>query len=377
MDDVKSLNIRVLEVVQPIGRFYVGVMTARDLLKISYVDMRKIESDLDRYVGIQRVLSKPRVKEIAAFVDSIDATFPTSVVLAVRGECASFDQSDGILSVFEAVDESGSRIPLNEIASILDGQHRVEGLKEAGKLDFQIPVSIFVDADIADQAYIFATVNLAQTKVNKSLVYDLLDYAVARSPQKSAHDVAVALDRFDGSPFKGLVKRLGAATEGRVAETLAQATVVNSIIPLISKRPEQDRFDLAKGRRIDPDDSRYGETPLRGVWIAERDSDIARILLNFFTAVENRWPVAWKSREKGHILPRTNGFRAMMRLLKLIYLKERPKLDLQRAVLSVEEFSKYLSRSSLSDEDFTTANFSPGTSGETAIFNRLKSELAL
>lgn len=377
MADVSSISIPVLEVAQPIGRFYVGVMTAGDLLKISYVDMRKIESDLDRYVGIQRTLSKPRVREIAGFVDSIDATFPTSVVLAVKGECASFDPNTGMLSVFESEDELGLPISMNEIASILDGQHRVEGLRDAGKLDFQVPVSIFVDADIADQAYIFATVNLAQTKVNKSLVYDLLDYASARSPQKSAHDVAVALDQFDASPLKGLIKRLGAATPGRTTETLAQATVVNSLIPFISKKPEQDRYDLAKGRRVEVEESRYAETPFRALWAAEKDSDVARILLNFFSAVSARWPAAWANREKGQILARTNGFRALMRLLKLIYLKERPSQDVQHAVVGVEDFARYLAKSQLKDEDFNTTNFAPGTSGETAIFNRLRTDLSL
>ena len=115
---------------------------------------------------------------------SIDATFPTSIVLAVKGECAEFE--DGNLTLSESVDaETGEVISFAEVASILDGQHRVEGLKEANADDFEVPVSIFVDADISDQAYIFATVNLAQTKVNKSLVYDLLDYATARSPQEA------------------------------------------------------------------------------------------------------------------------------------------------------------------------------------------------
>jgi len=34
--------------------------------------------------------------------------------------------------------------------------------------DFDVNVSIFVDADIADQATVFATVNLAQTKVTEA-----------------------------------------------------------------------------------------------------------------------------------------------------------------------------------------------------------------
>lgn len=379
MDTRTEVYVQVLKVDQPIGLFYVGVMNARDLLDVSYADMREIESDLDRYVGIQRKLSPTRVKEIAEFVKSIDATFPTSVVLAVRGDCAELIEENGAtrLRIFEGTDgDGGEQVPLGATASILDGQHRVEGLKESGIYDnFQVPVSIFVDADIGDQAYIFATVNLAQTKVNRSLVYDLLDYAKARSPQKSAHDIAVALDRYEQSPFFRIIKRLGAATPGRTGETLAQATVVNGILPLISKRPQQDRYDLAKGRRVAADDTVYEETPLRYLWVSNRDGDIAQILLQYFLAIKQTWPQAWESREKGQILARTNGFRAFIRLFKNIYLKEKPTLNEVAPVVMADQFRIHLKKSSLTDADFDSRTFAPGTSGETALYKRLRDEL--
>jgi hypothetical protein len=60
---------------------------------------------------------------------------------------------------------------------------------------------------LATQASLFSTVNLAQTKVNRSLVYDLHDYAHTRSPEKS-HDVAIALDhRTDkAAGYSGLMR---------------------------------------------------------------------------------------------------------------------------------------------------------------------------
>ncbi|WP_417277263.1 DGQHR domain-containing protein [Castellaniella sp.] len=378
MEIKNKIDVPVLEISQPIGKFYIGIMTARELLDISYADMRRIEGDLDRYVGIQRSLSKSRVSEISSFVKSIDATFPTSIVLAVNGECAVFDADTRILTISEGIDlETGEKIPINESASILDGQHRVEGLREAGADNFQVPVSIFVDADIADQAYIFATVNLAQTKVNKSLVYDLLDYSKSRSPQKSAHDIVVALDKFEKSPFYKLIKRLGAATPGREGETLAQATVVNGIIPLISKNPELDRYELAKKRRISPETDRYEETPLRRLWIDEKDGEIAKIFIEYFNAVKSKWPTAWNSREKGHILARTNGFRAFMRLFKNIYLKEKPVSNTTDPVIQESVFLNYFNKSTLQDQDFNSSNFAPGTSGETALYRRLREELGV
>lgn len=377
---MNEITIPIIEVKQPIGTFYIGSMTAKQLFEISYADIRdNIESKNDRYVGIQRKLNKDRVKDIAAFCRSIDATFPTSVVLAIDGCCAELTDS-GKLRIYEGENpENGETIPLNKTASILDGQHRVEGLREAGPAceDFEVPVSIFVNADIADQAYIFSTVNLAQTKVNKSLVYDLLDYSKARSPQKTAHDIAVAFDRYENSPLYETIKRLGSATRGRSGETLAQATVVNGIIPLISKKPDDDRFAMAKGDGAKIEDSSYQETPFRALWVEERDGDIAKILIEYFNAVKERWPDAWLSREGGQMLPRTNGFRAFMRLFKNIYLKEKPSLDEVNPVIPSNVYKNYLDRSDLKDADFNTLNFAPGSSGETKLYNDLKRELGV
>ncbi len=376
--DVRSIKVPVLAVAQPIGQFFVGVLTAHDLIEVASADMRRIGDGGDDYVGIQRKLSPDRVAEISEFVKSIDATFPTSVVISVRGECGSYDPASGRLTISEGVDEeTGEAIFLEDAAHILDGQHRVEGLRAAGAMDFQVPVSIFLDADIADQAYIFATVNLAQTKVNRSLVYDLLDYAKARSPQKSCHDVVVAIDRFPGSPFEKMIKRLGSATPGRQGETLAQATVVNALLPFISKRPERDRYEMARGRKIKWDEGDYLIMPFRPYWLDGRDMDIAQVLMNYFAAVKEKWPDAWATREKGHILPRTNGFRAFMKLLLPLYLKLRPAYIRDQKVPKKSDFLEYLNESSLKSADFTVDNFFPGTSGEIALFKRLRTDLGL
>src|SRR5579871_3579077 len=309
------LRIAALPVVQPIGQFYVGVISHTDLIQISFADMRRIERELDRYVGIQRKLLPQRVEEIGAFVNTIDATFPTSIVLSVPGSCAQYLEKTKELVLTEGLDEeTGKPIPHYELAKILDGQHRIEGLKNlASGVAFQLAVSIFVEADIADQAYVFATVNLSQTKVNRSLVYDLLDYTKARSPQRSCHDIAVALDKFGSSPLHNMIKRLGSATPGRSGETLTQATVVDSLLPYISTDPLGDREKLARGKKVAIDDTEYQKTPFRPMWVAKRDADIARVLMEYFSAVAERWPQSWKGRERGNILPRTNGFRAFMR----------------------------------------------------------------
>ena len=189
---LERLSIPALRIRQPIGDFFVAVMNAAELVSVSYAHVRELEENaLDTYMGINRRLSMSRVKELQSYVNTYDATFPTAVILAVESANTEYDEKKGVLHLIEIENDS-----LGTIAKIIDGQHRIAGLEavDLGE-EFEINVAIFVGADIATQANIFATVNLAQTKVNRSLVYDLLDYEKRRSPQKSAHHVAVALDQ--------------------------------------------------------------------------------------------------------------------------------------------------------------------------------------
>ena len=82
MDD--HISFAAAEVDQPIGTFYVGVMSAQDVLAISYADVRRIEDrDIEKVIGIQRPLDPERVEEIRQYVKTVDASFPTSIILAI------------------------------------------------------------------------------------------------------------------------------------------------------------------------------------------------------------------------------------------------------------------------------------------------------
>ena len=105
---------------QPIGVCYVGVMNARDLLRIAYADVRRIEArDVEKYLGIERPLSATRLKELRQYVRTIDATFPTSIILAVSSTDAVYGEKTNSMRIRD--DE--------RVAHIIDGQHRIAGLE--------------------------------------------------------------------------------------------------------------------------------------------------------------------------------------------------------------------------------------------------------
>jgi len=185
-------------------------------------------------------------------------------------------------------------------------------------------VAIFVGIDKADQAYIFATVNLEQTKVRKSLAFDLFELAQTRSPYKTCHNVAVALDRNESSPFFRRIKRLGTATPGRDSETITQSTFVEQLVRYISRDPKGDRDILLRGgslELIDSDASRH--LCLRNLFIKGEDLIIARLIQSYFDAVRERWPVAWDEFGQGSMLNKTNGFSSLLKNSELSFVGER------------------------------------------------------
>ena len=89
------INIPCIPAIQPIGEMYVCVIDSKFLQKITYADVRRNEPecrDVEKYVGVQRVLDPKREKEIGKYVNFADATFPNSIIVCLSSKdaiCAS------------------------------------------------------------------------------------------------------------------------------------------------------------------------------------------------------------------------------------------------------------------------------------------------
>jgi len=387
----QRLDLTALPVDQPLGEFYLASISARELVEIAYADVRRLvtdQRDVERYLGIQRPISDGRIKDIKKYLQGSDAAFPTAVILAIDEKCADFVQGKGtcgVLTLQPYEPDSGDEeeaIPWNKIAKVLDGQHRIAAfLDDEFKYDyddreFDLNLAIFVGADISVQATIFATVNLAQTKVNRSLAYDLTELARTRSPHKSCHNTAVILDKEPKSPLYQRIKRLGTATPGRSNEPLTQAAFVESLVRFISVDPVLDRNTLLDGESLGyPSEGELRKCPFRGLFVKKRDLDIAEILFNYFAAVKKKWPNSWKDLStSGNLLPRSNAFKALMKFLHLDVYPEIAKDDWGK-IPTMREFYPYFERLDLRDTDFTTKNFVPGSGGQSMFLKMLRQEV--
>jgi DGQHR domain-containing protein len=372
-EDPISFTLPALRLKQPIGEFFVGTLDSKRLCEITHFDVRRIlrEREFETYLGIQRPLSEKRVEEIEQYVGTVDACFPTAVILSVSGNCARYDEERQLLTLsnYEDANEPDKTILYRQIAKVIDGQHRIEALKDFSGPVFDINVSIFIDIDVAEEAYIFSTVNLAQTKVNRSLAIDLFDLAQSRSPQKVCHNIAVALDQDEGGPFYHRIKRLGVATEGRFNETLTQATFFDALMRYISTNPVRDRDLYIRGKTPEKASAQESKRLIfRNMMIDNRDLQIADVVSNYFDVVRSKWTNAWNSTGLGLILNKTNGFRGLMRFLRPVYLY----LVGPGEVPTNEQFAKVFGRLQMNEDEFTTENFLPGTSGEVALYNMLR-----
>ncbi len=114
------------------------------------------------------MLNKARAKKLADYIvkgqDSKDAFLPTSVFLATD-KTIEFNESDNTIEIDTV---------LIGPFSVVDGQHRLEGLKLAAEkdprvLDFETPVNIAVDLKKIAQMCHFLIVNTTQKSVDKAV----------------------------------------------------------------------------------------------------------------------------------------------------------------------------------------------------------------
>ena len=337
----------IMSFTQPVGDFMLTAMPAKEIIRISRADPRRFDRlSLETEGGIQREPSKKRIGEIADYAHTVDAAFPTAILLAVgSADCIVDGQSIAI---------AGERV-----ADIVDGQHRLLGLIKSGVSDqFVLPVVIMLDATEEQKALIFATINGKQTKVPASLIYDLFGVTKTRSPQKTSHEVARALNSTPSSPWYKRLKMLGKKTAPDSSESLSQGTFVKFLLPLISSDPTAD-MDLLKRDKVLPVRS---ECIFNEYFRKDQDSTILRILLNVFQGARETWPQEWEDPDS-YVLTKTLGFTGIIQALPRMYSRGKTSGELSEGYFRsiFQAVKKEMNQQKIR---LTSEHFSASASGE-------------
>lgn len=336
-----------IRIEQPLGFFYAFSLNAQTLNKLTYSQpaeaRKKMEGETSEsggysIFGTQRKESQNRLNEISKFIRSSEATFPNTIILA-----ANYDYEGRLIedeSVRWAIhSENGQeyvRIPIMDYptASIIDGQHRLHAFEllepEAPHRDMELLCVVFLELPTPYHAYVFATINFNQKKVDRSLAYELFGFDVEeRQPKYWAPEtLAVYLVRLlntdDKSALKGCVVPVARALGIESSEDnihVSMATMVDGILKLISKKPKDDRYEIRNpknitiGREALP---KITALPLRSFYLEYNDLAIYNILFNYFNAVNEK---IWKKAQPDSYLRKTVGVQALFYILQHILNK--------------------------------------------------------
>lgn len=188
--------------------YYSFSIEPEKLLKLAYV-LHRNEANSDLMPTYQRIIKKPRLKEIRKFVDN-KGFFPNSLIISIdtNGKKLRFDLAT------PQVENAISRIgvlylpQLYRSAYIIDGQHRLYGYAGSKHAeDNTVPVVAFVNLDKDKQVELFMEINENQKAVSKNLQNtlnaDLLWTSEDKNKQRKALrlNIAQRLGELQSSPF--------------------------------------------------------------------------------------------------------------------------------------------------------------------------------
>lgn len=297
----------------------------------SYSLLRRIPRDYDNPEGIQRALKDKKVSSItaAALSDKEKYSSPNAVVVTLKGNECKFarivsdpnnsqiayyiiDLNDYYDFVRDAqVDEDNYLLNEGEVflGTLIDGHHRTAGLLEAHKINFEVPVTIYIDIPHKDTARVFSGINENQEKPSPvhTLAMQAIAGTLARNVER-ANQLMNKLNAQDGSILKDRIK----AIDGKRPKNLPKHYITSStFVKLLDKYV----MDLVVGLNSD---------------------EQTRILNNYFKAWSNVFPEAWQD-TSDHVLVKSMGFQIMIRLFERIY-----EAVYHDGVIAVEIFEEFI-----------------------------------
>ena len=283
---------------------YLTYVTPEDLFNNDFYAVSKLEPTTEE--GYQRILNAQRANRLARHLKEAFpkgyAHIPTTVFLATEHP-VDFDQESGRI-----------RFETDEVCpfSVVDGQHRIEGLKRAlddddsSLCDFKLPATIAVDLDHTHQMYHFYIVNTTQKPIDAGLsqqitsrftnmkgIKDLpyfphwLDREVERGTDAKALKLVEFLNNDASSPLNGRVRM--ANDETRRGNRNEQASIVS-----IFKREIFTGNPVARERDYDRLHAimlNYFEA-VNSIFVANTDPDSSIVWRNnglFFFSLISKW----------------------------------------------------------------------------------------
>ena len=308
---------------------------------------------------VQRKVDSTRARQIANFLlNDKEAIFPTNIVLNIPMRIIESQEDQNGIVCLTLIDDVAEQVEKarregNDKAdiyvTIIDGQHRIRGIEVAinvlseqiqkskareeqellyKQLDdlmkMELVVSFFIDKDLEFQAMTFSTINRTQRRVSQDLVYELFGLTSDDSPQKTALEVALALNAHPKSPFYRRIKLYGGTYTKDDSRPLSQAAMIKSIIKGICTSIQSAETERYKKRKEFKEIGSSKTLPFRQFYAEDRDDMISDSMFYYFNSIRKYLGQYWNydgQSKPQNILQSTVGYEALMSLLAEIIKK--------------------------------------------------------
>jgi DGQHR domain-containing protein len=246
---------------------YATTLKVSDLVSENFYNVEELDPADPDDKGYQRLLNVARARRLADYIikgqDSQDAFLPTSVFLATDKSITYNEQDHKVEFDTSAVGPF----------SVVDGQHRLEGLKMAAQkdarvLNFEVPVNIAINLLPIAQMCHFLIVNTTQKSVDKSVeqriiarLTDALDVEdlpslpkwILRTVEKGEVERAIKyvdyLNETQDSPWLGKIKMANAVSKNGAINQRSFVMSIRKYV-LTANNPISIIGDFDKERRI-------------------------------------------------------------------------------------------------------------------------------
>lgn len=223
---------------------YSTSLKVSDLLIPNFYSVETLDPDDDNDKGYQRLLNRARAKRLADYIvagqETKDAFLPTSIFIATHKNI-DFNPTNNTIEI--DIDTIGP-------FSVVDGQHRVEGLKMAVEkdsrvLDFEVPVNIAINLPKIAQMCHFLIVNTTQKSVERGVeqrIYQRLTQAlevedipnlpkwISKAVEKGEDDLALKyVDFLNSDPDSPWFEKIKMANQESKDGSINQQSFVKSI----------------------------------------------------------------------------------------------------------------------------------------------------
>jgi DGQHR domain-containing protein len=278
-----AFRVQALRFQQKEGRvnLYLTALPVYQLLQHCQVDYYREDNPR----GYQRSLTKSRLKQVSSFIQHEEGILPISILVCIRQpHRAEFQPETFVEKVNNGMPEPGVlTIPQSVTLWLVDGQHRLYGLEHALVKDsvdqaagYLLPVTIVEGIDSYEEMRHFHIINTRHKGVPTDMVdrhllrmWELEGAAIVGKEGERSYLRARAAKLCDllgstsDSPWFQKVRVAGHRTSA--SQLIGQHTMVASLEPAL-----KDAFV-----------KRLGE------------EDVGKILLNYWYAIRERWPMAF------------------------------------------------------------------------------------